>query len=523
MTSTISCMDSSGRRAPRSRGGRHRRRGLIITLLMLAAFAYPQAASAHPLGNFTVNHLTYVEVSADRVDLLYILDQAEIPTFREQRANPSRADVLRRKVAHARGTLVLTVNGRRVQLQPSPGAKLSFPPGQAGLDTTRVELPFVARVKNPRRVELRDNSYDGLLGYTDMVARPGRGTAVRTKVSRADPTNGLRTYRGTALKEAPQDRVGTFSVKPGSGTLIAPGGRSAEGADDAGDHGFTKVFDDAASGEGLFIALLLAAFGWGALHALSPGHGKAMVAAYLIGTRGTAKHALALGGIVTVTHTIGVFALGLVTLLLSQYILPEDLFPWLNLVAGLLIVAVGLGVLRSRIRWGKAQRAAARSQAHAGTHSHEHVLIENGHEHEPGLEGHSHDRGHGHSHGHDHSHGHGDHHHHHVPETTWKGITGMGISAGLIPCPTALVVLLAAITQEQIALGLLLIVVFSVGLASTLTGLGLAVVYAKRLASRVGSRLNFSSRVAAALPALSTLVILGLGIVLTARAIPDVT
>jgi ABC-type nickel/cobalt efflux system permease component RcnA len=109
-----------------------------------------------------------------------------------------------------------------------------------------------------------------------------------------------------------------------------------------------------------------------------------------------------------------------------------------------------------------------------------------------------------------------------VPETTWKGLTGMGISAGLIPCPTALVVLLAAISQEQIALGLLLIVVFSVGLASTLTGLGLAVVYAKKLASRVGSRLNFSSRLAAALPALSTLVILGLGIVLTARAIPDV-
>jgi nickel/cobalt exporter len=532
MTSTISSMESSGWREPRSRGGLDRRHWLTIALLLMLALAYPQAASAHPLGNFTVNHLTYVKVSSDRVDLLYILDQAEIPTFREQQTKPSRQEVLQRKLAQAQGTLVLTVDGRRVKLRPKPGAKLSFPPGAAGLDTTRVELPFVARVKEPRRVELRDNTYGGLLGYIDMVAQPGRGTAVRTQVSRADPTNGLRSYGGTALKDAPQDRVGRFSVRPGSGTLIAPGGESAAAGGDSGGDAFTKVFEDAASGEGFFLLLLLAAFGWGALHALSPGHGKAMVAAYLIGTRGTARQAVALGGIVTVTHTIGVFALGLVTLLLSQYILPEDLYPWLNLLAGLLIVAVGLSVLRARIRWGKAQRAAALATTGGGEHSHEHVLIEDGDA--PSDRGHEHKRSH--SHGHDdhkrtksnaHAHGPGHHHHdhghhHYVPETTWKGLMGMGISAGMIPCPTALVVLLAAMTQEQIALGLLLIVVFSVGLAATLTALGLAVIYAKRLTSRAGSRLNFSSRLAAALPALSTVVILGLGIVLTAKAIPDV-
>jgi ABC-type nickel/cobalt efflux system permease component RcnA len=109
-----------------------------------------------------------------------------------------------------------------------------------------------------------------------------------------------------------------------------------------------------------------------------------------------------------------------------------------------------------------------------------------------------------------------------VPDTTWKGLAGMGISAGIIPCPTALVVLLAAISQKEIALGLLLIVVFSLGLAATLTSLGLGVVYAKHLASRVGSRVNFSSRIVAALPALSTVVILALGVVLTARALPDI-
>ena len=113
--------------------------------------------------------------------------------------------------------------------------------------------------------------------------------------------------------------------------------------------------------------LLLASLGWGALHALSPGHGKAMVAAYLVGTRGTARHAVALGGIVTVTHTIGVFALGVVALALSQYVLPEDIYPWLTLVSGLLVLAVGAGVLRSRLRH-------ARDHHHGHGHgAHDHV------------------------------------------------------------------------------------------------------------------------------------------------------
>ena len=126
--------------------------------------------------------------------------------------------------------------------------------------------------------------------------------------------------------------------------------------------------------------MLLAAFGWGALHALSPGHGKAMVAAYLVGTRGAPRHAVALGGIVTVTHTIGVFALGLVTLLLSQWVLPEDLYPWLNLAAGLLIVAVGLSVLGSRVRWAQEHRGPPPSPDAGHDHPHEH---DHPHDHTP--------------------------------------------------------------------------------------------------------------------------------------------
>jgi nickel/cobalt exporter len=478
-------------------------RAFLLAFLCFALAA--PAASAHPLGNFSVNHQTRVKISRDRVELLYILDQAEIPTAQER--GLSKAEVIRRKQAEVNQNLYLVVNGRRHLLHLDGTPKLTFPEGAGGLPITRLELPLVARVARPRVVEVQDSTFEGRIGWVDQVAERGSGTAVRTAVSPSDPTNGLRTYRGITLKGVPDQREGKFLVKPGNGTLAAPRLHTANAEPepngrverpDSGGDGFTNVFEDAANGDGIFVVLLLAAFAWGALHAVSPGHGKAMVAAYLVGTRGTAKHAVALGAIVTVTHTIGVFALGLVTLFLSQYILPEDLYPWLNLASGLLIVGVGLGVLRSRLRWRRER--IGHDHGHGHTHG------------ERGVHGHTHDHdGNGHSHSHD-----------DVPDTTWKGLAGMGISAGIIPCPTALVVLLAAISQEEIALGLLLIVVFSLGLAATLTSLGLGVVYAKHLASRVGSRVNFSSRIVAALPALSTVVILALGVVLTARALPDI-
>jgi nickel/cobalt transporter (NicO) family protein len=225
-----------------------------------------------------------------------------------------------------------------------------------------------------------------------------------------------------------------------------------------------------------------------------------MVAAYLVGTRGTAKHAVALGATVTITHTIGVFALGVVTLALSQYVLPEQLYPWLTVASGLMVVTVGAAVLRARIR---ARRASAPVTTGADRHEHDHP--------------HSHD--HPHPHAHPHSHSHGGQSHSHAPgDLTWRGLLGMGASAGLIPCPSALVVLLGAISQHQIALGLLLITAFSFGLAATLTGLGVAVVYARSLLARV----NFGGGLASALPAVSALVIVAAGLVLTAKGIGQV-
>jgi ABC-type nickel/cobalt efflux system permease component RcnA len=329
-------------------------------------------------------------------------------------------------------------------------------------------------------VELRDNTFPGRVGWKAIVSAPGEGTAVRTATPSGDPTGGLRNYPRDLLTSPADRRSASFSVRPGDGSLRAPGtarsaAHGAAGSRSAED-GFAGLFADAASGHGVLLLLLAAAFGWGALHALSPGHGKAMVAAYLIGTRGTSRDAVLLGATVTVTHTIGVFALGLVTLGLSQYVLPEDLYPWLTLVSGLMVVGIGAGVLRARVRH-------ARADEHAHTH--------------------------GHAHPHNHAHPH---------ELGRRGLLGMGAAAGLIPCPSALVVLLAAIAQHQVALGMLLIVAFSLGLAGTLTTLGLAVVHARRFVPpRVAA-----SRLAAVMPAASALLVIAVGFALTARAVPGV-
>ena len=468
----------------------------LVALLAFVAIALSATdADAHPLGNFTFNHLTQVAVADDGVQLRYILDIAEIPTF--QARHQPRAQILRRARQEVARRLVVTVDGRRVAPR-SAGTALSFPRGQGGLNTTRIELSLRAAATDAHVVRLHDATYPDRLGYTALVARPGQGTSVRSDVSSEDPTRGLRTYPPAAVQRPLDQRTATLKVRDGNGTLIAPrftGGDTVTTQSGAGD-GFAGVFEDAAAGKTTLVLLLLAALGWGALHALSPGHGKAMVAAYLVGARGTSRHAVVLGAVVTMTHTVGVFALGLITLLLAQYILPEDLFPWLTLISGLLVVAIGLAVLRSRLDH-HAQRV------HHDAHEHEH-------EHE-----HSHER---HHHRHDADQPHGPHgHSHDVPDTiTWKGLIGMGASAGLIPCPSALVVLLGAVAQHQVALGLLLILAFSVGLAATLTALGLLVVHARR----VTRRLNVPQRLITALPAASAAVIVGLGCMLTLQAAP---
>ncbi|HBL58744.1 MAG TPA: ABC transporter permease [Cyanobacteria bacterium UBA8803] len=257
------------------------------------------------------------------------------------------------------------------------------------------------------------------------------------------------------------------------------------------------------------------AFLWGAMHAMSPGHGKTIVGAYLAGSRATPQHALFLGLTATITHTTGVFALGLVTLFASEYILPEQLYPWLSFLSGLMVAAIGLNLFISRLGNTQILRKLPFGHSHTNHHhSHDHHHHSHGHHH------HSHDHHHhsdDHDH-HEHAHNHGEHSH--LPPgadgspVTWHSLLALGISGGLLPCPSALVLLLSAIALGRIGFGLVLVLAFSLGLAGVLTGLGLLLVCAKQLFQKLPAQVGLMR----ALPAVSALCVALIGLGITTQA-----
>jgi len=428
----------------------------LAGLAALAALVLPASAAAHPLGNFTINRFSRLETSGPRLYVLYVLDMAEIPTFQAGRIDPQ---AYARRIAR---NAELNVDGRRARLIPVAEA-LAHPRGAGGLHTTRLEVVLRGPVlKGQSSVIYHDNNYRGRIGWKEIVVG-----AKAHSIS-----DELRAYPKDLL-QSPLDVTSVVTqLAPSPGPATQPAltrGRALQAPDRVADSGFARLIGRRHLSALVIVASLAAALFWGAAHALSPGHGKTIVTAYLVGSRGTPLHAALLGLIVTATHTIGVFALGLVTLSLSQFVVPDHLYPWLNLVSGLLVVGVGAAVLWSRIR-----RRLAHARAHAR-----------------------------------------DHHHHHV-DLGWRSLVGVGVSGGLLPCPSALVVLLAAISLHRVAFGLLLIVAFSAGLALSITGVGLLAVLAKRAFGRVG----FDGRIIGLLPAVSALVILVACVAMTARAVP---
>ena len=416
-----------------------------------AALALPVAASAHPLGNFTINRFSRVEVAGPRVFVHYVLDLAEIPTFQ---AGKIDARGYARRVA--RGAQ-LTVNGRRVRLVPVEWA-LAHPQGAGGLKTTRLEVILRGpKLAGRSEIAYRDENYADRIGWKEIVI----GNA-------PSESHELRAYPKNLLSSPLQITHVRTSLVPGTIPGTRPHvtrGTALRAPDRVADTGFASLFAGERLGGWVILASLAAALFWGAAHALSPGHGKTIITAYLVGRRGTPRHAALLGLVVTLTHTIGVFALGLITLLLSRFIVPEQLYPWLNLVSGLLVVGIGASVLRSLLRRRR------------------------------------HDQHH--------------HHHDHEHDLSRRALVAVGVSGGLLPCPSALVVLLAAISLHRVGFGLLLIVAFSAGLALTITGIGLVAV----LARNAFGRLSFEGRALSLLPTLSALVIVAAGIGMTVRAV----
>jgi ABC-type nickel/cobalt efflux system permease component RcnA len=240
------------------------------------------------------------------------------------------------------------------------------------------------------------------------------------------------------------------------------------------------------------------AFFLGAAHALTPGHGKTLVAAYLVGTRGRIADALYLGGVVTATHTASVFVLGLVALYASQTVAIERIYPVLSLVSGLLVAGIGGWLLWKRVR----------GQDHHH-HGHHHHGSEHHHEHED----HDHDHHHGHEHPSDHSHDH--HHHHHHHERPGKGsLLSLGVSGGLVPCPEALVVLMLSISIQRVALGLALLASFTLGLAAVLMAIGCAMVIAGPAVTKLGGDSAWTKR----LPVASAAVVTVVGVAMVVEA-----
>src|SRR4051812_18834717 len=191
----------------------------IGSTVVLAAFGV-DSASAHPLGNFSINHLSQVSISSDHVAVHYILDQAEIPTFQERGLGAQR--VLERKQAEVARGLRLAVDGRRVPLVVQRGARITFPPGQGGLKLTRVELDFAAAVRASKRVAFADDTFLGRVGWKDVIVRTGKGTAVRSSVPESDPTNGLRTYPADMLSSPLDRRAAPLTGAPPAGAPAPP-------------------------------------------------------------------------------------------------------------------------------------------------------------------------------------------------------------------------------------------------------------------------------------------------------------
>ncbi|MEH1842924.1 MAG: sulfite exporter TauE/SafE family protein [Nostoc sp.] len=428
-------------------------------------------ADAHPLGNFTINHYAGVQVATDGVGIDYVLDMAEIPAFQEinhldtnrnRKAEPvETVQYPDQKCQEVNSHLELLIDKQPLALSLIKST-VEFPPGVGGLSTLRLSCNFQGPTKlvGANQLIFEDQFYPQRLGWREITVA-ANGVPIEGDFTSLSITNRLRDYPSELLSSPLDQRRIDFKLNPSltlSEQAPPPFVKSSSRLDNALTGRSNDVFTSLITQENHnFLTILIAlaiAFLWGGLHALSPGHGKTIVGAYLVGSRSNAQHALFLGLIMTITHTAGIFALGLVTLGTSQFILTEQLYPWLSVLSGVLVTVIGLNLFISRL------------QGTQVSHSHDHV-----HSHQ-----HSHDLHHHHHHHHEHSHlpPHDD-----VSSMKWSSLLALGISGGLLPCPSALVVLLSAIAMGRVGFGLALVSAFSLGLAAVLTGIGLMLVYAK--------------------------------------------
>jgi ABC-type nickel/cobalt efflux system permease component RcnA len=553
----------------------------IITILLTAwIMIVPNSATAHPLGNFSISHYSGIRVSKDAIELRYMIDMAEIPTFQEiqesgiepKTGDPSLEAYLARKAEILRDGLALEVNGKPLVLR-AESREIIFPPGAGGLPTMKVGFLYKAKLADSSATDyllnFRDGNFPGRAGWKEVIAVAGSGARIlNSSVPEIDRSSQLNDYPTDLLNSPPQEleakvafstavvpasiaSTESYRIDAGAGEKARPVSKLQMTRADVSRRlsntepvkqpthtpiiisgvfdpdsprvdennpvqlqanrqttprsSFTELMATKQLGIGIVLIALALAVGLGAFHALEPGHGKTLVAAYLVGSHGTMKHAFLLGLIVTGAHTAGVYLLGAMTLYASQYILPERLYPWLGVVSGVLIAGLGAVLLVRRYR-GK-----------DGLSNHHHHHHHRDYSHGPDDHDHHHHHRHEHGHSHDLGHMHGDHDL--DRQVSLRELLTLGISGGIVPCPAALVVLLSAVSMQRIGFGLLLIVAFSVGLAAVLITIGLLMVYARQFMSRFQVNSRLTTRW---LPLTSSAFILVFGVALTVQALQTV-
>jgi ABC-type nickel/cobalt efflux system permease component RcnA len=473
--------------------------GAILILVVLGGFA--GAASAHPLGNYTVNHYARIEVSAGRVRVYYVQDSAEIPAFQvRHQVDADRAGYLRAEVARLRAGMSLEIDGRAVALR-AVQTGLDRPKGEAGLLTLRIAAIYEARLPasaagSTLSLRFADRNEPRRLGWREIVVVARGDTRLRSSTAPShDLSDELRRYPGNLI-QAPLDlRSARATFVPGTQPVdAAPLPRSAKPPKRSGDS-LTDLVTRQHIGVGVLVGMLAVAFGIGAAHAFLPGHGKTLMGAYLVGTKGRPVDAFLLGAIVSLMHTGSVLVLGLVLFRVNRSVSLERIYPSLTVMSGLLAAAFGVFLLLTRAR-----RIRRARRAHVATHHHDHEHDHHHeHDHEPELvlagAGATSkalpvgirpvvpsERGFGHSHGP------GQWHTHElppdVPPFSRRGIVMLATSGGLVPSPSAVLVLVSAFSLGRIALGLSLIAAFSIGLAGTLTAIGLSLVFGRGFVER---------------------------------------
>ena len=570
------------------------RRAAAVLAGLAALALVPAAVSAHPLGNFTINHYAGIRIQPSAVVIDFVIDEAEIPAFQDRARLDADADgdvspaeaaaAAPNECARLAASATLTVGGAAVALVPT-AAGLSFPPGAAGLVTMRTACLLVGTLAAPlvdgTPIAFADGSFPERIGWREIVVE-GDGATVNTDLPATSRSDRLTSYPTDLLTQPLDIRTASFQASPGGPSLPPPQLPDAmpiAGAASVGQAPVTPPTATAASSAGgavpggvgaeisgllsttdmtpfVLIASLLTALALGAGHALTPGHGKTIMAAYLVGTRGTPLHALGLGLSVTVSHTIGILVLAGVVVAAGETLPPERFQQIAPALSAIVVLVIGAWMVAGQIRrrWagrritmpvvalaggtmspvmampGGAVADGAELHEHAGEHEHQHEHADE-HPHP-----HDHPHPHEHPHPHDHraadhgdidgqvvgEHSHGGRRHSHVPadpaSMSWKSLVALGLAGGLVPSTNALLILLATVATGRAAYGLILVVAFGVGMALVLGGIGLMLVLARDRVEGAGG-MRLPRRLLEFAPAAASVLVLGLGIYLTAQAL----